>query len=71
MFFKSLLYPKIKIKRNDNNYISNIKLDKIVVISIDENVDFNNFYEKRKQNSPYNNNKNIEKEYLLEICDKV
>jgi hypothetical protein len=68
MFFKSLLYPKIK--RNDNNYISNIKLDKIVVISIDENVDFNNFYEKRKQNSPYNN-KNIEKEYLLEICDKV
>ena len=46
MFFKSLLYPKIK--RNDN-YLSNIKLDKIVVISINENVNINNFYEKRKQ----------------------
>jgi hypothetical protein len=67
MFFKSLLYPKIK--RNDN-YISNIKLNKIVIIPFDENVDINNFYEKRKQNSPYNN-KNIEKEYLFEICDKV
>jgi hypothetical protein len=42
-------------------------LDKIVVISIDENFDINNFYEKRKPNSPYNN----EKEYSLEICDKV
>jgi hypothetical protein len=66
MFFKSLLYPKIK--RNDN-YIANIKLDKIVIIPIDENVNINNFYEKIKPNSPYN--KNIEKEYLLEICDKV
>jgi hypothetical protein len=67
MFFKSLLYPKIK--RNDN-YISNIKLNKIVIIPFDENVDINNFYEKRKQNSPYNN-KNIEKEYFIEICDMV
>ena len=69
MFFKSLLYPKIK---RDDKY-SNIKLNKIVVISIDENIDnnnINNFYEKRKQNSPYNN-KNIEKEYFIEICDKV
>ena len=63
--FKSIFFPNIK----RNNY-STIKLDKIVVISIDENVDINNFYEKRKPNSPYNN-KNIEKEYLLEICDKV
>ena len=68
MFFKSLLYPRIK--RNDN--YSTIKLEKIVVIPIDENIDINinNFYEKRKPNSPYNN-KNIEKEYLFEICDKV
>jgi hypothetical protein len=68
MFFKSLLYPKIK--RNDK-YISNIKLDKIVVIQNNENLDnINSFYEKKKQNSPYNN-RNIEKEYFLEICDKV
>jgi hypothetical protein len=67
--FKSIFFPNIK----RNNY-STIKLDKIVVISIDENVDINkninNFYQKRKQNSPYNN-KNIDKEYLLEICDNV
>ena len=66
MFFKSLLYPRIK--RNDN--YSTIKLEKIVVIPIDENININNFYEKIKQYSPYNN-KNIEKYYLLEICDKV
>jgi hypothetical protein len=67
MFFKSLLYSNIK---TNDNYISSLKLDKIVVISNDENVNINYFYEKRKPNSPYNN-KNIEKEYLLEICDKV
>ena len=66
MFFKSLLYPKIK---RDDKY-SNIKLEKIVIISIDENININNFYERKKQNSPYNN-KNIEKEYFMEICDKV
>ena len=65
--FKSIFFPKIK--RGDN--YSNIKLNKIVIIPIDENFDINetinDFYEKRKQNSPYNN----EKEYSLEICDKV
>jgi len=64
------LFLSRKIKRN-NNY-SNIKLEKIVIIPIDENIDINNnsFYEKRKQKSPYNNG-NIGKEYFLEICDKV
>ena len=61
--FKSIIFPKIK---RDDKY-PNIKFDKIVVISIGENFDINNFYEKRKPNSPYNN----EKEYSLEICDKV
>ena len=47
MFFKSLLYPKIK--RNDK-YISNIKLDKIVVIQNNENLDnINSFYEKKNK----------------------
>ena len=62
------LFLSRKIKRNNDNY-PNIKLEKIVVIPIDENVD-NNFYGKRKQKSPYNNG-NIGKEYFLEICDKV
>ena len=65
--FKSIIFPKIK---RDDKY-PNIKLNKIVVISIRKNFDINatinDFYEKRKPNSPYNN----EKEYLLEICDKV
>ena len=67
--FKSIFFPKIK---RDDKY-SNIKLEKIVIISIDENIEnnnINNFYERKKQNSPYNN-KNIEKKYSLEICDKV
>jgi hypothetical protein len=67
--FKSMFYPNIR--RHNNNY-QNIKLEKIVVIPIDENVDINKninkFYQKRKLNSPYNNN---EKEYSHEICDNV
>ena len=71
--FKSMFYPNIR--RHNNNY-PNIKLEKIVVIPMDENVDINKsknininkFYQKRKLNSPYNNN---EKEYSHEICDNV
>ena len=73
--FKSIFYPNIR--RHNNNY-QNIKLEKIVVIPMDENVDknknininINKFYQKRKPNSPYKNNNN-EKEYSHEICDNV
>ncbi len=63
-----MFYPNIR--RHNNNY-QNIKLEKIVVIPIDENVDINinKFYQKRKLNSPYNNNN--EKEYSPQICDNV
>jgi hypothetical protein len=69
--FKSIFYPNIR--RHNNNY-QNIKLEKIVVIPMDENVNknininINKFYQKRKLNSPYNNN---EKEYSPQICDNV
>ena len=71
MFFRSLLYPKIK---RDNDY-SKMELAKIVVIPIDENTNqntskkINNFYDSIKQKkSPYVEN---DSKYLLEICNNV
>ena len=67
MFFKSLIYPKIK----RNNDYSKMELAKIVIIPIDENNNqkTNNFYDSIKQKkSPYFEN---DSKYLLEICNNV
>jgi hypothetical protein len=76
MFFRSLIYPKIK--KNEYNLQNRIKLSEIIVISNDENIYQNtNYFNKKKQkfnNSPYLNNTNNTNNLINNeenICDMV
>jgi len=54
MFFRSLIYPKIK--KNENNLQNKIKLSEIIIIPNDENFKLNK--KQKINNSPYINNTN-------------
>ena len=67
MFFRSLIYPKIK--KNENNLQNKIKLSEIIIIPHDENFKLNK--KQKINNSPYTNNTNKIINNEENICDMV